>query len=152
MPVDMDVRGLAEAKQKMQQVITDLRGEEFAQGMRDATMIVTRDAKVNAPVDMGGLRASITPDLRQDGNSVLGVVGSNKRQAAAMETGTKPFWPPIAALETWARRHGTTAFVVARAIARRGIRGRRYLQRAFEKNQEVIKRKLGDVVGRIAKK
>jgi hypothetical protein len=57
-----------------------------------------------------------------------------------METGTRPFWPPLSALTVWARRHGTSAFVVARAIARRGIRGRHYLQGAFDaKRGEVMR-------------
>jgi hypothetical protein len=40
----------------------DLHGEPMLQGMRNATLLVTRDAKRFAPVDTGRLRASITPD------------------------------------------------------------------------------------------
>jgi hypothetical protein len=49
-----------------------------------------------------------------------------------METGSKPHWPPLAALEGWAKRHGTTAYVVARAIARRGNVPRRFLSKALD--------------------
>jgi phage gpG-like protein len=107
--------------------------------MKRATLVVQRDAKINAPVDTGRLRASITPDIRAFGGEVVGVVGSNVIYAPFQELPVRPHWPPLAALETWARRHGTTAYVVARAIARRGLPGKRFLQRAFEDNREKIK-------------
>jgi hypothetical protein len=72
-------------------------------------------------------------------SEVVGIVGSNVFYAPFQETGSRyAYWPPLSALETWARRHGTTAFVVARAIARRGVKARRFLQEAFEKNKNWI--------------
>lgn len=35
---------------------------------------------------------------------------------------TRPHWPPMAAIAPWAARHGIPAFLVARAIARKGTR------------------------------
>ena len=134
------IRGLVEAQAKLDQTGRDLRGEEMQQNYRTAAMLVSTDAKILAPVDRGGLRASITPTVRVDGNVIMGVVGSNLDYAPYMETGTRPHWPPLSALAVWARRHGTTAFVVARAISRRGVRGRHYLQGAFEKNKSEIMR------------
>lgn len=142
-----EVRGLRETQANMEKIVADLRGGPFEHGMRDATLVVERAAKMNlvgyegptvGGVDTGRLRASITPEVRSLGDSIQGVVGSNVSYAPFQEVGTRPFWPPIAALETWARRHGTTAFVVARAISRRGIKGKRYLQRAFEDNKDRI--------------
>jgi len=115
-------------------------------GMQKATLGVTRDAKKNAPVDTGRLRASITPGVQIRNETVEGVVGSNVKYAPFMELGTKPFWPPISALETWARRHGTTAFVVALAIARRGLKPRLYLQKAVESNAKLIFEAIRDSV------
>lgn len=134
------IQGWVEAQAKMDQVVRDIRGEEMQQSYRAAALLVSNDAKRLAPVDRGGLRASITPDVRQDGNVTMGIVGSNLVNAPYMETGTRPFWPPLAALQVWARRHGTSAYVVARAIARRGIQGRRYLQRAFDNNKSEVMR------------
>lgn len=154
MELGVEIQGLLETQRKMEQVVRDLRGDAFLQGMRDATLLVTRDAKILAPVDMGPLRASITPEVKASpfAQQVQGIVGSNKSYAPPQELGTRPFWPPLAALETWARRHGTTAFVVARAIAARGIRPKRFLQQAFEQNQTAIKNLLGNVVTRIVQK
>lgn len=137
-PADVEVKGLIEAQAEATRIVRDMHGAPMLEAFRDCTLIVLRDAKIAAPVDTGRLRASITPEVRVEGDDVLGVVGSNVAYAPMMEMGTRPFWPPVAALETWARRHGISAFLVARAIARRGIRARRFLQGAFEKNRERI--------------
>lgn len=150
--IDHEVKGAIEAQRKAEQVMRDLHGSPMVEAMRNAALIVQRDAMVNAPVDTGRLRASITPDVRMAGNDVIGVVGSNVIHAPFMELGTRPHWPPISALETWARRHGMNAYVVARAIARRGLKARRYLQRAFEDNRtrilEAIERGVRGIVER----
>jgi len=111
--------------------------------MRNATLMVSGSARTYAPVDRGILRASIIPEVRTEGKTVIGVVGSNKIHAPFPETGTRPHWPPLAALETWAARHGTTAFVVARAIAQRGTRAVHYLQRAFDEHRNSIMELIG---------
>lgn len=152
MPPVVDVIGLVETQRKLEQVVADIRGGEFLQGMRDATLMVSRSAKERAPVDTGRLRATLTPEIRREGNTTLGVVGSNVKYAAAAELGSKPHWPPLKALENWARRHGTTAYVVARAIARHGTKAKKFLQGAFEENKDAIVKRLGDVVGKIVKK
>lgn len=145
--VDLEVRGLIETQAEMTRIIRDLHGAPLLDSMRDATLIVLAGTKKNmvgyespevGGVDTGRTRASYTPEVRLQGNSVEGVVGSNLKTALWQETGTRPHWPPIAALETWARRHGTEAFLVARAIARRGTKARKPLTRAFEDNRQRI--------------
>lgn len=152
MPVDVEVKGMIELQQKMEQVARDLHGSPMVDAMRDAALLVQRDAKINAPVDTGRLRASITPEVRTEGNDILGVVGSNVEYAPYMELGTRPHWPPIGALEVWASRHGTEAFLVAKGIAAHGIKGKHYLQNAFEKNQSAIVEKLDRAVKGIVDK
>lgn len=150
--IDMDVKGLRETQRKLEQIAADLHGKPMLEAMRDCTLLVANDAKRLAPVDMGGTRASITPTVRAHGNEVQGVVGSNLMRAAYMELGTRPHWPPIDALRVWARRHGISAYLVARAIARHGTKPRRFLQGALENNQGRIKEKLGNAVGKIVKR
>ena len=147
----IEIRGLEEAQAKAEQVARDLRGPPFLQGMRDATLIVQRAAKINAPVDTGRLRASIMPEVRR-GPTVQGIVGSNVKYAPYMELGTKPHFPPLQALATWARRHGMTAWNVAISIARKGTKARRYLQKAVEDNSDKIVNLLDKVVARIVSK
>ena len=152
MPIDVTVKGHIEARNKLLQVARDLRGDEFVDAMQTATLMVERDAKLLAPVDTGRLRASITGEVRVEGNSVQGVVGSNVLYAPYMELGTRPHFPPVRALAVWARRHGMNAFLVARAISVRGTKPREFLQRAFEQNRVRIVAMLGDAVGRIVRK
>lgn len=150
--LEAEIRGLVELQRKGEQVAEDLHGKPMMDGMRKATLLVMNDAKRLAPADTGRLRSSITPEIRAQGDQVIGVVGTNVLYAPYQETGTKPFWPPVSALSTWARRHGISAFVVARAIARKGIKAKRYMQRAFQKNEKEIMRLLDATVGRIVNK
>jgi phage gpG-like protein len=131
----LELKGLREEQARMTQIVADLHGEPMLEGMRNATLLVTRDAKRLAPVDTGRLRASIIPEVRVSGpTQIQGVVGSNVEYAPFVELGTKPHWPPTGALEVWARRHGASAFLVARAISRRGTKAVKYLERAFDQN------------------
>jgi len=145
-PAVIDIEGLLEAQRKGEQVVSDLRGEPFLNAMRTAVLLVQRDAKRLAPVDTGLLRASIMPEVRAQDRTVQGVVGSNVTYAAAVELGSRPHMPPLAALEAWAARHGTTARAVARGIAMHGTRPRAFLSGALEENQDRVVELLGDGV------
>jgi len=160
-PIRMEVKGLKETQKEMERIIKEMRGGPFTQALKKATLLVLRAGKKNlrgyrspevGGVDTGRLRASLTPEIRKMANEKIGVVGSNVLYSPYQEFGTRPFWPPLSALETWARRHGTTAYVVARAIARRGIKGKFYLQNALTDNAERIFQILGNAVGTIVEK
>ena len=119
--IRVQVKGMREIQQKTERIVRDLRGGPFLMAMRNATLIVDRAAKMNAPVDTGRLRASITPEIRTIGEVVYGVVGSNVSYAPRME---KP------------------------GNVRRSGR-RPYLQPALEENQGKIVKMLDGAVGRI---
>lgn len=152
MAAAVDIKGLKELHAKMEQVITDFHGRPMLEAMRDSTLIVTRAATQLAPVDTGRLRASITPDVQVQGDIVLGIVGSNVTYAPYIEYGTRPHFPPVGALEVWASRHGMEAYVVARAISRRGTKAQAFLMPAFEKSQSYIERRIGQAVEGIISK
>lgn len=171
--IKAEVQGLKETQAIMEKMVRDLEGPPIVQAMRDATMLVTRSAKQNAPVDTGRLRASIVPEVRSVGKEVQGIVGSNVLYAPFMELGTRPHFPPLAPLIRWVhrkrlagtysvktrrRRGGKTrqaqedyqvAYMVALAISRRGLRARRYLQEALEQNEQKIVALIGRTVARI---
>lgn len=143
-----------QVRQKFRQMWDDINGRPMIHGMRDASLVVLRGAKENAPVDTGRLKSSLTAEVTSlyGASTVLGVVGSNLDYGLYQEKGTKPFWPPLDKLELWARRHGTTAWVVAAAIARRGIVARRYLRRALRDNSGQVAYIIGHTVNRIVRK
>jgi HK97 gp10 family phage protein len=121
-------------------------------GMKRGVLRVQRSARQSAPVDTGRLRASIAYVVRVLANGVRGIVGSAVEYAPFVEFGTRPHWPPIAALETWARRHGTSAFVVARAIAQRGTEARNYLRDALKENASKVARDISREIRRELKR
>lgn len=138
----MVVHGLKETQAKMTKALKDLDGPPMVEAMRDSVLMVQRDARKAAPVFSGGLRASILPEIKKPFfGEMIGVVGSNVKHALFMEKGTRPHFPPTAALRSWARRKGIPAFVVARAISRKGLKPRRFLQNAYDENKEKIFRR-----------
>jgi hypothetical protein len=147
----VELRGVKEQRARMDKIVRDLHGTPMLQAMRDSTLMVTRTARKLAPHDRGILRNSIMPEIRTRGNTLEGVVGSNLKYAAAQELGTRPFWPPVAALQSWARRHGTSAFLVARAIATRGIKPKYFLQKGFGQNYYKIMARLERAVAQITR-
>lgn len=156
--VKAEIQGLEDTQNKLKQVTDDLSKGAFVSAMREAADLVTRDAQILAPVDTGELRASITPDVRMDGNMIVGVVGTVKTYGPYMEMGTgtpagnAPHYPPPDALEIWAARHGfANGMQVARIIWRRGgLMPRNYLQQAFDDNadevQAILDRAVQDIV------
>ncbi len=91
----------------------------------------------NAPVGVGGagggLRGSVSIDFQDKG--LAAVVGSDLNYAGHVEFGTRPHWPPWgpgSALARWAFLKRIPVFVVARAIARRGTRAQKYMERAVD--------------------
>lgn len=128
---------------------------------------IEADAKRGAPVDTGRLRSSITHQVRWMPGLVEGVVGTNVSYAPYMEFGTGrvgdpavphsgKHWPPAAALDVWARRHGfgpdggkTVAWIIGR---RGGLRPRRFLRNAIDKNQTRIQRNLEAGLNRLLQK
>ena len=74
-------------------------------------------AKDRAPVDKGRMRKSLRFAWGPWGAAVTA-----KSPGGWVDQGTKPHWPPVKALEGWAKRHGIPAFLVARSIARKGTK------------------------------
>ena len=77
------------------------------------------------PVDRGKLQRGISFKVEHRGSAIweliLDVFDEQARKYALyVERGTRPHWPPIAAITGWAERHGIPPFLVARAIAKHG--------------------------------
>jgi len=147
--IKIELEGLKELRKEADRIVSDLQGPPMLQAMRDATMLVTRTARQVATVDTGRYRNSIVPAVSTRANVVEGIVGSNLSYAPYVVLGTRPHYPPLAALQVWARRHGISARAVQRAIGRRGTKGDRSLIRGIEENAPRIAQLLGQAVGRV---
>jgi len=158
--IDGKIRGLDQFNAKVEQLQRDMTGSPMAAAMGRATLVVTRSARKNAPVDRGPLRASIVPEVVQRDKIVTGIVGSNREYAPMQELGTRAYWPPWKPLYEWAVRKmrgdrkaaGALAAGARMAIAARGIKAKRFLQRAIEDNSARIKRIIEAAVGRIVRR
>lgn len=156
--IQYDVQGAKEARDEMEAMAERLHGRPITMAMRRAALLIERDAKRFAPVDTGRLRSSITHTVRSaglfTGATIQGVIGTNVVYAPHLEFGTGVFagrprhrMPPVSALEGWARRHGTSAFVVALSIARRGgLKPHEYFKRSVDKNTQKVIDIIGDGV------
>ena len=158
--INVELKNMKTLQRKLDQITADLHGDPMRGAMAEATMLVTRSARQNAPVDMGTLRASILPEVVMRTEVVTGIVGSALHYAPHMEFGTKPHWVPKRVLYEWALRKTKGKKKAAIALAHKawisigvkGLKARRYLQSAVEDNADRIFRILGDVVGRIVSK
>ena len=105
-----------------------------------ASLIVLQEARTNAFQfhDTGALTRSIEARVSDLTVTVeVPLVQPTSAYANVMELGRHAdrHPPPVSAIQGWVRRHGIpaeAAYVVARAIGRRGIQGRLYMRRAFE--------------------
>lgn len=169
-----ELHGLIEAQQNTTRIIRDLRGGPMLEAMRAATLMVLAGAQRNAKVDTGRWRASITPDIRVEGDVIEGIVGSNLQYAPYAHDGRDPGrMPPVDAIAAWVHRKNITgsysvkthrrlggkgkqgredlqvAWAIARRIAQRGTKGDRALTRSLEANAARIMNLLQRAVNRI---
>jgi len=156
--VKVEVKGAKELAAYLQKVDGDLSGTPMQRGMRKATLLVYRAVvKRFVPwqspsvggASTGATKASITPEVVRRDTVLTGIVGSNRMSAVVQETGSRPHWPPFEAVRRWAERHGTTAYVVARAIARRGNVARKQFTLGFNETKDKVVVILDKAVGRI---
>ena len=118
--------------------------------LNKSALVVEAGAKERSPVDTGRLRSSITHQVA----SAEATVGTRLIYAPWVEFGTKPHWPPMRAMQPWAKRHGfpagkVGAFLVARAIAKHGTKPQPYLRPALQASLPDVRRFLEDAAREI---
>lgn len=97
-----------------------------------ATQQLEAQVKPLTPADLGALKNSYGSEVKAIAGGVQGIMGSNSNYGAFVEYGTKPHWPPISAIEPWAQRHNIPAFLVARAIAKRGTKAVKMMEKTYK--------------------
>ena len=112
-------------------------------GWYGAEVAKTARRRAAEHTDTGRMGRSV--GFRWEGTS--GVVYTSSRYGGFVDRGTQAHWPPVRALEGWARRHGIPAFLVARKISREGTPKTDWLTGAFE---ETARRELAPGMARLA--
>ena len=113
-------------------------------------------AESRAP--LGELARSVRREVFHDNGQTVGRVflgAPADEYGIFVEVGTRPHFPPPAAIEGWVRRRlGVTddrqarelAFLIGRKIARRGTPGRFLFERALQENEDRVVKILEDEV------
>ena len=156
--LDFKVVGADEMQAGVTRIADDLHGVPMVDAMRDASLIVLRDAKEYVPTGATShLRKSITAEIRARTEFIEGVVGSNLDYAPYVELGTRPHWPPKRPIIYWAMRvlqlRGVELRAAVRGIQRKishhGTKPQPYLSKAYEDNVELVHRIISKAVGAI---
>ena len=95
------------------------------------------------PVDTGLGRGSVFTEIRGTAVDLTGVVASAQPHMVVLEVGRRPGakMPPATAIRRWLEHQGgdgRLAFVVARAIGRRGLPPHRMFARAAEQGRATV--------------
>lgn len=144
------------------QRLLDHFGEAIKPGVMAGMELTVQAAEAEivkyTPVDQGILRASVFGRVVDQWPRVQGVLGSPLVYAAPVEAGSRPHWPPSAPIQAWVhRKFGLSgkemirvAFLVARAISRRGTRGHHMFARGVALAERLAPRFLEAAVNRVA--
>jgi hypothetical protein len=113
-------------------VVTRSRHGPVAVDLTRRCLHVTAAAKAGCPVNTNRLRSSIRFVILETPAGLVGLIGSDVHYAAAVHDGTRPHFPPPAALTVWASRHGfASPWPVTITIGRRGTEGHPFLRDAL---------------------
>ena len=145
----VEIVGLEELGKKLR---SPLFKKPLKRLLTDASNIGEKVARAKAPKDT----SSLTRDIRAEVRSLSARVHAprNLEYYRVMEEGRRPGkFPPLSAISAWATRKGIpqgAVYVIARAIARRGIKGRFFMRQgkvAVEKAMPGLLRRMGRAVG-----
>lgn len=126
----------------------------------EALALLEREIKKDTPYGAGPihLRDTIHGSVRASGSRATGVLGTPLEHGEPVELGTLPHFPPIGPIQFWVQRKlhiegesesRAVAFLIARAISRRGTEGRRMFERNFAENKDRLVGILGKIPGDI---
>lgn len=142
------VKGLEEIVRNLANT-AELIGPPLRTALTKSALLVEGQAKRLVPVDTGNLRRTITHRVDRAPVPLFAEVGTNASYARTVHDGRRAGAapPPTSALAGWASRHGIPSnrvYLVARAIGRKGIRKRPFLQVALNSLRAEIDGILGE--------
>lgn len=143
--------------------LTSAAVEELDKALTQALAVAETEVIARTPVNFGLLRQSWqTTQTHTSPTAAMGAVVSNWPYAAAVEYGRKPGkMPPVDAIELWVRRKlqisddkraRSVAFVIARAIGRRGTVGRYMAQLGLSAAQPYVIKLFDEAIDKAIKR
>lgn len=134
MKFTVEIKGDKEIAELLKRVPKEKEAEVKAE-VGDYALRIQKRAKMylrtQQTMDTGNLANSILAEFSP--TEIEAEIGPTAVYGPYQEFGTKPHFPPLEALEAWARHHGfESAWPICKAIARRGLPARPYLGPAYE--------------------
>lgn len=111
--------------------------------LTEATAYLKGEVQKGTPVDRGIGRGSVVASVNGTALELTGKVMSVEEHMVVLELGRRPGAkpPPTGPIRAWLARHGSDpklAFVVARAIGKRGMPARHMFQQAAERGKGTV--------------
>lgn len=112
--------------------------KEVAKLVEDVILKIDKRTKEDTPVNFGGLRNSWRFKVSPESANILGEEYTDLNYAKYVEEGTKPHWPPLDPLQTWAKykfkldweEAKQAAYLIGRAISVKGTKAVKMLENA----------------------
>lgn len=145
----IELIGNEEVQRALEGIRANLRGDRLVEPWERVVEYVADKVREIVARDVywrGQLLGSITEEVLGSGDEISGIIYSDEIYAPFQERGADPYWPDQEALEEWATDHDVSPYVVARAIARRGLEPKKFLELAFWEQGAIVLDLVGDVV------
>jgi hypothetical protein len=138
--IDVDLSSALKAMDKVSEAQIAKRARA---AMDESLSFLQTEVRNNTPVDTGIGRGSVYTAHQGTVVNLRGRVASPEIYMQVLESGRRAGAPPppLAPIRRWLERHGMDAglaFVVARAIGRRGQKPHHMFRNAFEKGRTVV--------------
>lgn len=142
----------------------DIFRDEIKTFYETAGLDIASNAKAEAPVFMGALRASITHETTISGRQSFVKIAPSLSgiYPSVMEFGRRPGAkpPPPAALIRWVHlviapgesQEARVAYLISRSIGRKGIKGREYMRKGLDKSSSKFNGWLNDFLDRVLRR
>lgn len=154
----IDLSEIEELTRKYPKISKDVRESKIT----EALMLLEAAAKKDTPYGAGPihLRDTIHSKVSAAGAKVVGVLGTPLEHGVPVEMGTKPHFPPVGPIQFWVEKKlgytgkeaASVAFLIARAISRRGTKGAKMFETAFAENEHRLYSILGEIPAEIVRR
>jgi len=136
--LELEITGDEATRRSLEGIVRATRGDRLREPWERAVDLISMAVWNYAPYWRGELRASIAEEVIVEGDEIAGVVYSDLFFAPFQERGTAPYWPNVEALWAWADAHDISPYLVARAIANRGLLPLKFFERALTENENEV--------------
>ena len=156
--IKVDLKDLEELTRECPEISRDVRISKLTEALN----LLEREIKKKTPYGAGPihLRDTIHEKVRASGKKVIGIIGTPLQHGEPVELGTRPHFPPTGPIQFWVERKlGITgkeaksvAFLIARAISKRGTKGAKMFEEGFGEAESRVVRILEEIPGEIVRR